>query len=274
MYAVALAPRTTRRRPWTSAERDMRRLAAPEATDAATARLPRRHDVSTRTVEGFPCWTVAADDPDRRRRLPARRCLPGGHLAAALDADRPAGGRRLRVEVPLYGLAPQHTYRDAYPFVHAVYRELAQEAPPGGVVLLGDSAGGGLALGLAQDLLAGGERRPDRLVLLSPWLDLTLGHPRIPEYERYDPWLARAGLVEAGLAWAGGDDPTAAAAEPGQRPARGSAADLGVHRHPRDRLSGRGGLRRGGGRRGGRGRSHRGRRGGARLSARAHARGR
>jgi acetyl esterase/lipase len=122
----------------------------------------------------------------------------------------------VRVEVPLYGLAPQHTHREAYPFLHAVWRELAAEAPPGGVALAGDSAGGGLALGLAQDLLAAdGARSPDRLVLLSPWLDLTLGNPRIAEYERRDPWLARPGLVAAGLAWAGGDDPTAARLSPG-----------------------------------------------------------
>jgi acetyl esterase/lipase len=127
----------------------------------------------------------------------------------------------VRVEVPLYGLAPQHSYREAYPFVHAVYRELVRDEPPGDVVLVGDSAGGGLALGLAQDLLTDGARRPDRLVLLSPWLDLTLGHPQIPVYERYDPWLARPGLVEAGRAWAGGDDATAARLSPGNGPLQG-----------------------------------------------------
>ena len=41
------------------------------------------------------------------------------------------------------------------------------------------------------------------LVLLSPWLDLTLGHPRLPEFEAVDPWLARPGLLAAGRAWAG-----------------------------------------------------------------------
>jgi acetyl esterase/lipase len=127
----------------------------------------------------------------------------------------------VRVEVPLYGLAPQHTYREAYPFVRAVHRELIREAPPGGVVLVGDSAGGGLALGLVQDLLADGGPAPARLVLLSPWLDLTLDHPEIPVYERSDPWLAKAGLVEAGLAWAGGDDPTAPRLSPGNGPLDG-----------------------------------------------------
>jgi acetyl esterase/lipase len=123
--------------------------------------------------------------------------------------------------VPLYGLAPPHTHRDAYPFVREIWTELAAEAPPGGMVLAGDSAGGGLALGLAQQLVADGGPVPDRLVLLSPWLDLTLSSPRLAEYERRDPWLARPGLVEAGAVWAGGDDPTIPALSPGNGPPAG-----------------------------------------------------
>src|SRR3712207_7656426 len=45
------------------------------------------------------------------------------------------------------------------------------------VTLAGDSAGGGLALGLAQTLRDQGLPQPRRLLLVSPWLDLTLGNP-------------------------------------------------------------------------------------------------
>ena len=222
MHAVALLLRATRRRPWTTAERARRKLAAPKREAPPPRGLTRRHDVSSRTVVGFPCWTVRP----RTEPVAAAVYLHGGAYLAGISPQHWTLIGRLadagvRVEVPLYGLAPQHTYREAYPFVHAVYRELAQEAPSGGLALVGDSAGGGLALGLAQDLLAGGERGPDRLVLLSPWLDLTLGHPQIPTYERYDPWLAKPGLVEAGRAWAGGDDPTSPRLSPGNGPLTG-----------------------------------------------------
>ncbi len=222
MHAVALVLRTTRRRPWTTAERGRRKLAAPKREVPPPRRLTRRHDVSQRTVEGFPCWTVRPPGP----AIGAAVYLHGGAYLAGISPQHWTLIGRLadagvRVEVPLYGLAPQHTHREAYPFVRAVYRELVRDAPSGRVVLVGDSAGGGLALGLAQDLLTAGERRPDRLVLLSPWLDLTLGHPQIPVYERYDPWLAKPGLVEAGLAWAGGDDPTAPRLSPGNGPLAG-----------------------------------------------------
>ena len=222
MRAVALVLRATRRRTWTTAEHARRKIGAPKREAPPPRGLTRRHDVSLRTVAGFPCWTVRP----RTSATVAAVYLHGGAYIAGIAPQHWALIGRLadagvRVEVPLYGLAPQHTHREAYPFVSAVYRELAREAPPGGLVLAGDSAGGGLALGLAQDLLAAGERGPDRLVLLSPWLDLTLGHPQLPEYERHDPWLARPGLVEAGRAWAGGDDPTTPRLSPGTGPMEG-----------------------------------------------------
>lgn len=58
MHAVALVLRASRRRPWTSAERGRRKLAAPKREAAPPRGLTRPHDVSSRTVEGFPCWTV------------------------------------------------------------------------------------------------------------------------------------------------------------------------------------------------------------------------
>ena len=222
MNAVGLVLRATSRPAWTTPEGGRRRLAAPKREAPPPRRLTRRLDVSQRTVEGFPCWTVRP----RTEPVAAAVYLHGGAYLAGIVRQHWALIGRLadagvRVEVPLYGLAPQHTYRDAYPFVSAVYRQLAAEAPPGGLVLAGDSSGGGLALGLTQELVADGGRVPDRLVLLSPWLDLTLSHPQLPAFERDDPMLARPGLVEAGLAWAGGDDPTAPRLSPRNGPPAG-----------------------------------------------------
>jgi acetyl esterase/lipase len=222
MRVVAFALRTTRRRAMSTPERARRRIAAPKRETPPPARLTRRHEVACRTVGGFPCWTVRP----RAASGVAAVYLHGGAYISGIAAQHWTLVGRLadagvRVEVPLYGLAPQHSHREAYPFLSRVWRELADEVPDGELVLAGDSAGGGLALGLAQELIATGVRSPDRLVLLAPWLDLTLGHPAMAEYQQRDPWLVRRGLVEAAQVWADGEDPTQPRLSPGSGPLAG-----------------------------------------------------
>jgi epsilon-lactone hydrolase len=220
MTTLGWVLRATRRRAWSSPERARRRIAAAKVEAPPPRTLSDRHEVSCRTVAGFPCWTVRPRAGNGRAAV----YLHGGAYVNGLAPQHWTLIGRLadagvRVEVPQYGLAPQHTYRDAYPFVHEVYARLAAEAPPEGIVLAGDSAGGGLALGLAQELLSGPVPLPRRLVLLSPWLDLTLSHPDLEAVR--DPWLATPGLREAATAWAGGDDPTIARLSPGNGPLEG-----------------------------------------------------
>ena len=225
MRAVAVVLRLTRKRAMATPERARARLAAPKGASAAPAALTRRHDVTVREVGGFRCTTVAPRDRSATR---AAVYLHGGAYVSAISRQHwtlvsllaDAG---VRVEVPHYGLAPQHTYRAAYPFVEAVYRELLEEVAPGEVTLTGDSAGGGLALGLAQTLAGAGLPQPRRIVLLSPWLDLTLSHPGLPAVERHDPWLDSTGLRVVAAAWAGGDDPTDPRLSPGSGPLAGLA---------------------------------------------------
>jgi acetyl esterase/lipase len=220
MTAVGLILRATRRRAWSSPERARRRIAVPKVEAPPPRKLTARHEVTCRTVGGFPVWTVRPQAGSGRAAV----YLHGGAYISGIAPQHWVLIGRLadagvRVEVPLYGLAPEHTYRDAYPFVHEVYRQLAAEEPPQGIALVGDSAGGGLALGVAQELLADVAFR--RLVLLSPWLDLTLSHPQLDEVGRRDPWLSQPGLREAAAVWAGGDDPTAPRLSPGNGPLEG-----------------------------------------------------
>jgi acetyl esterase/lipase len=210
MKVVVAVVRLTRKRGMVTAEGGRRRIAAPKGPSGPPARLRTRHDVSTRRIGGFDCHTVA---PRGRRAERAAVYLHGGAYISEISPQHWALVSRMadagvRVEVPGYGLAPQHTYRDAYPFLTEVYRELLADMDACAVTVVGDSAGGGLALGLAQTLGQAGLPQPRRLVLIAPWLDLTLSNPDLPAVEARDPWLSTAGLKEAAKAWAGGDDPT------------------------------------------------------------------
>jgi len=196
----------------------------PKGSSLPPTRLLRRHRVVSRLVAGFPVHTVTPRDGATGG---AAIYLHGGAYVGEIAPQHWALIEKLadagvRVDVPIYGLAPQHTHRDAFPLVTEVYRRLLDEVDPSTVTIAGDSAGGGLALGFAQTLAAAGLPQPQRLVLLSPWLDLTISNPDVPAVEERDPWLSSRGLRVAGAAWAGGDDPT----DPRLSPLNGPLAGL------------------------------------------------
>lgn len=102
---------------------------------------------------------------------------------------RIAVASRRTVVAPLYRLAPEGTAAVTVPHAAAIARALAADGP---VALLGDSAGGGMALAAAQLLAADGLRPP--LLLIAPWLD---GGVTDPWTTPRDPWLAAPGLRRA-----------------------------------------------------------------------------
>jgi epsilon-lactone hydrolase len=118
-----------------------------------------------------------------------------------------------RVFVALYPLAPESTVTRTLDAVAAVYARHvlpAAEADGHGVGLMGDSAGAGLSLALAQRLAAGAgvpgtPRQADSLLLLSPWLDasLTAHADAVAAVEPSDAMLRVPGLVHAAHLYAG-----------------------------------------------------------------------
>lgn len=116
-------------------------------------------------------------------RSDARRVIlyfhGGGYITGSPATHRAITGRLavlsgLRVAAAAYRLAPEHPapaqFEDA---VRAFGALLARGYAPEGIVLAGDSAGGGLALALLAHLCATGQR-PAGLIAFSPWTDLAL----------------------------------------------------------------------------------------------------
>ena len=71
---------------------------------------------------------------------------------------------------------------------------------------MGDSSGGGLALAQAQRLRDKGVAPLDGLVLIAPWVDVTLANPEIADYEAKDHMLSVKKLRRSGRWWAGERD--------------------------------------------------------------------
>ncbi|WP_295731197.1 alpha/beta hydrolase fold domain-containing protein [uncultured Limosilactobacillus sp.] len=109
----------------------------------------------------------------------------------------------VQVIVPQYATAPAAQYSAAYDQLHRLYTMLYTQYPSSAITLMGDSAGAGLAAGFAEWLGEHGMPQPGHLVLISPWLDLTLTNPLIKKYQDHDVVLDVDGLRHVGRLWAG-----------------------------------------------------------------------
>ena len=108
------------------------------------------------------------------------------------------------VIAPAYRLVPFATWRDAFDLIVPTYRDYVAAHPEQKVILMGDSAGGGLSLAITELLKAEGRRMPDELVLMSPWVDVAMENPAIAAFSEVDPWLWPDSLRVCGRSWAGG----------------------------------------------------------------------
>ena len=105
--------------------------------------------------------------------------------------------------VPLYLLAPEHKAADVLDAMRALYDDVAARYGAESVTVMGDSAGGGMALELAQMIREDGGELPASLVLFSPWLDATADAPGQRDIEPHDRMLAVSGLEACGEMYRG-----------------------------------------------------------------------
>lgn len=116
-------------------------------------------------------------------------------------------GSDVKLIAPAYRLVPFATYREAFDLVVPLYREYRENNPDQKVILMGDSAGGGLSLAVTEQLKADGIRLPDELVLVSPWIDIAMDNEQITKYESRDPFLSVPTLKLCAEKWKDDLDP-------------------------------------------------------------------
>ena len=106
-----------------------------------------------------------------------------------------------------YPLAPEYNYISTFEMVQQSYNILRSHYSEDQFILMGDSAGGGLALAFAQKLaLENPTEIPPKNILFSPWLDLSMKNPKIKNLEHFDKLLPLYGLIEAGKKYAGNNN--------------------------------------------------------------------
>ena len=105
------------------------------------------------------------------------------------------------IVAPNYPLLYRYTVKDAFPLMLQLYRQLQERYSARRILVMGDSAGGGFSLALAQEVLKTDSLElPSRLVLMSPWVDVAGGDDALQEY---DTFLNNEVLRHVGADWAG-----------------------------------------------------------------------
>lgn len=122
-----------------------------------------------------------------------------------------------------YRRAPEHPFPAALDDARAAYRGLTARFGAGHVAIVGDSAGGGLALSLLRE-----EPSVRCGVLLSPWTDLALTGGTMNGKAAEDPLMSRAGLDAAARQYLGDHDRRDPSASPLYASAR-NAPPIQVH---------------------------------------------
>jgi acetyl esterase/lipase len=107
-----------------------------------------------------------------------------------------------------YRLAPEHPYPAALQDARDAYRGLLDSgADPRSIAIVGESAGGGLAVALLASLAEDGLAQPACAVLLSPWTDLTLSGETMTSMVGIDPAFTREKVSVRAADYVGSADP-------------------------------------------------------------------
>ena len=119
-------------------------------------------------------------------------------------AARTAKETGAEVVLMVYPKEPMYNCETAYDLCLSYYLNYLDTYDCGKVVFMGDSAGGGLALGLAEVLMQEEKPGPEELILISPWVDLSMTNRELENYLARDPMLGIDGLRRMGEVWADG----------------------------------------------------------------------
>lgn len=112
-----------------------------------------------------------------------------------------------KIVMPIYPKGPEYTFKDSQDKLLNIYQNiLDQVSDRSKIILMGDSAGGGLMMGLADLVAKNNLPAASDLILISPWLDIATDNPVIEDFKDVDPSLVQWQLQVYGRIWADGEE--------------------------------------------------------------------
>ena len=103
---------------------------------------------------------------------------------------------------PVYPLAPVGDYKLMYKLMDKLYKKIVSKSND--IIFLGDSAGGGFILSYAMYLRDTSGVQPKHIIMLSPWIDISMTNPDIYNDAKYDNMCGVDGTRYEGELWANG----------------------------------------------------------------------
>lgn len=169
----------------------------------------KEFQIDTSEINGRKVFTISSKEGKSGKYI--LYLHGGGYLNNIFAAHWDFAAKLIRetgctVIIPDYPLSPLSSFVDAYSMLDKLYATLLAGVDTKNIIFMGDSAGGGLALAFAEQNSVRGIAQPSQIILISPWLDVTMTNPEIKEVQKKDPILSAKTLVLAGEAWAGDSD--------------------------------------------------------------------
>ncbi|WP_299800273.1 alpha/beta hydrolase fold domain-containing protein [uncultured Maribacter sp.] len=96
-----------------------------------------------------------------------------------------------------YPKAPENKIALISENIDAVYELALKAYAPNQITIIGDSAGGTLAISLMQRLVKKNIKRPSKIILISPVMDASMSNPEIEKVDGTDPMISKKGILSA-----------------------------------------------------------------------------
>ena len=166
-------------------------------------------NIKEQFIDGFQVLTIFKNNTKNKHII----FLHGGaYVMKAVKGhkiiiEKMAKKYNLKVTFIDYPLAPENDIQKAHKILSKTYKKITSKYKNDEFFLFGDSSGGGLALSFLQQLKNRNDVPfPQKTVLMSPWVDVSMTNNEIKNFEEKDPLLPLNGLITTGKQFAGNLD--------------------------------------------------------------------
>ncbi|MCP4123896.1 MAG: alpha/beta hydrolase [Bacteroidetes bacterium] len=166
-------------------------------------------DLESMKLEGVPVYSLTPRHSGNNRAIiyfHGGAYMSGPYIEQWRMLNQIANATGCKIYLVRYTLGTEAPYPAGLNDALTVYKTLLKDYNSKELILMGDSAGGGMVYSLAQRIRDAGINKPGKLIAISPWLNLATDHPDISLFAVKDPMLHLSDIHLAAKTYAAGND--------------------------------------------------------------------